>query len=314
MFFLFVLLLRLIMKSANRLVLASLLSLCSLIFSHSVVAEGISPSHVYQNTQRLIAEIELIRNKLGVQDKPRHPGVQVKKKPIHVYAKALEVMEKVARAQARQGLKKAEVGGIPIRKISPTEVFAISERILAELHRLKQKLNITKTISEPQFVAGKRPSDVYETMWRASYLLDGVAGEIEPSFVFRNARLILAELGQISDKLGTAKLIKLPEVIAGKKPRDVNLQSFKNMHLLARLQRKLNIEPLRAPSFPSGKITPSDVYYTTNILLAELVRIKVALGINTPRPTVTLLEGKKPADVLAQMKLIADNISVLTKG
>jgi len=302
------------MKSAKYLVLASLLSLCSLIFSNLAFAAGISPSHVYQNTQRLIAEIDLIRNKLGVQDQPRHPGVQIKKKPIHVYAKALEVMEKVARAQARQDMTKMTVGTIPIRHISPTEVFAISDRILAELRRLKQKLNITKTISKPKFVAGKRPSDVYENMWRASYLLDAVAGEIEPSFVFRNSRLILAELRQISAKLGVSSLTTAPLVVAGKRPKDVNLQSFKNMHLLARLQRKLNIEPLRAPSFPSGTITPSDVYDTTNILLAELVRIKVALKIITPRPSIALLNGKGPPDVLAQMQLIAENITLLNKS
>jgi len=293
---------------------AVLLASFSLSFFSVAVAQKLSPSHVYQNTERLIAEIELIRAKLNVQDKPRYPGVQIKKKPIHVYAKALEVLEKVARAQGRQGLTKAEVGAIPIRKISPTEVFAISDRVLSELRRLKQKLNITQTIAEPKFVAGKRPSDVYENMWRASYLLDGVAGTIEPSFVFRNTRLILAELEQISAKLGVASLKKAPLAVEGKLPKDVNLQSFKNMHLLARLQRKLKIEPLRAPSFPSGKITPSDVYDTTNLLLSELVRIKVALNIVTPRPSIALLEGKRPPDVLSQMQLIADNIVALNKS
>ncbi|MDQ7075466.1 MAG: hypothetical protein Q9O24_10030 [Gammaproteobacteria bacterium] len=302
------------MKSVQRLAVALFLSCFSLFFPHLALAEGISPSHVYQNTQRMMAEISLIRQKLGAQDTPRHSGVQVKKKPIHVYAKALEVMEKVARAQTRQGLTPTEVGSIPIRNISPTEVFAVSERILLELRRLKKKLEIAEEIQEPQFVAGKRPSDAYENMWNVSYLLDAVAGEIKPSFVFRNSRLILAELGQISTKLGFSVLTKAPESVANKQPKDVNLQSFKNMHLLARLQRKLNIEPLRAPSFPNGKITPSDVYDTTHILLAELVRIKVALEINTPRPEVELLEGKHPADVLSQMQLIAENIRALTKS
>ena len=67
----------------------------------------------------------------------------------------------------------------------------------------------------------------------------------------------------------------------------------------------------RVPAFPAGKITPSDVFDTTNLLIAELVRVKVHLGLTTPRAEVPVPEGKKPEHVLAQMQLIGTNLDQL---
>ncbi len=45
-------------------------------------------------------------------------------------------------------------------------------------------------------------------------------------------------------------------------------------------------------------VRPSDVFDLANLTLAELVRIKVHLGLNTPRQVPAKVTDKKPADVL----------------
>jgi len=273
-----------------------------------------SPSHVYQNTARIVAEIQLVRQAMNVTDTPRDPGVQVKKKPLHVYSKSLELLEKISRAQIKKGMSAVTIGQIPLKKIIPADVFNATETILKEVRRLKSKLGVTTTITDPPFVAGKKPSDVYENMWRASYMMDGVAGQINPSNVYRNTQIIAKELEIIASKKGISLNKTVPAIVAGKKPKDVNLQGFKNMHHIVKLQRKLKVDPMRVPTFPPGKITPSDVYDTTYNIIAEIVRIKVALGIDAPQINVALAQGKTPPMVLAQMQLIGKYLETMHKG
>ena len=70
----------------------------------SPVINAVTPSDVYQQAEWAIAEINNIRLHMKVTDIPRVPGVQVNKKPLHVYAKSLEVLEKIARIQQDVGL------------------------------------------------------------------------------------------------------------------------------------------------------------------------------------------------------------------
>ncbi len=267
---------------------------------------SITPSHVYLQTECAILEIKMIRAAKSLDDVPREPGVQVKKNPIHVYGKCLEVIEKIGRAQSSWGITPAQVGQIPIRNVTPSEVYDCVERILVELQRIKTQLNISVTITSPPLADDKLPSHVYENMWKASYLLDAAAGQISPSYVYRNTQLVINEIKLIAkfQKI-SMETVEVPASIDGKTPKDVNLQGFKNLHTFSKWQRKLGVDPLRVSGFPSGNIRPSDVYDTTNNMLAELVRIKAHLSITSPRGFISVVEGKTPPDVFAQMQVIS---------
>lgn len=270
-----------------------------------------TPSHVYQQTENIVAEIELLRRAMNITAAPRSPGVQVKKMPLHVYAKSLEVLEKIARLERDLGMEVVEVPQIPLKKIAPSDVFGATQNILAELRRLKTQKGIGEEITRARLVQGKTPSDVYENMWRASYMLDGLAGQIDPNYVFRNAQYVLSELRLIASEVDIALEQIAPAPLAGKGPKDVNIEAFKDLHKTVLLERKMKLSPLRVPTFPSGKITPSDVYDTTNMLMAELVRLKIQLGIETPRGQLPVPTGKKPSDALAQLQLIGANLDRL---
>ena len=86
------------------------------------------------------------------------------------------------------------------------------------------------------------------------------------------------------------------------------------MYVLIDLEKELGLSPMRLPSFPSGEITPSDVFNATNMILVEMVRIKVKLGITTELAEVMLVEDKKPSMVLVKMQLIESNLKELLKG
>ena len=280
--------------------------------SGSFAQEQITPSHVYQKTLQIMAEIEDIRAAENITTTYREPGVQTNKRPLHVYSKSLEVIEKIGRYQDILGIKRVETNQLPLRTVTPREVYEQTESILAELSRIREALGLRYSPKTIAFIAGKGPSDVYEVMWKSSYLLDALAGQTSPNEVFRNTQYILEELELIADNLGVDINIRSTKTVNGSKtPKDVNLEAFKTLHKIGRIQRYLDIEPFSPSPFPAGKIFPNDALDSTNTILAELVRVKVALGIKIARKNQSIPSGKNPDAVFKQMLLISARLEPL---
>ena len=288
---------------------AAALLLCSTAL---LAQEQITPSHVFQKAQQIVEEIGTIREAANITTTAREPGVQTNKRPLHVYSKSLEVIEKIGRYQNIIELERVKNRHIPLRKVTPNEVYEQAESILSELSRIQKAQGIDNSPKTVAFVAGKGPSDVYEIMWKASYLLDALAGQTSPNDVFRNAKYILEELDLIADNLGVDnKKRSTVQRTESKTPKDVNLEAFKTLHNIGRLQRYLDVVPISPPPFPAGKILPNDALDATNTILAELVRVKVALGIKTSRRSQSIPSGKTPDAVFEQMLLISARLTPL---
>lgn len=273
-----------------------------------------TPSHVYQNTERLLREIVLLREAKSVTGAIREPGVQYNKLPLHVYAKGMEVREKISTLRQVSGLAALETERIPIRKITPGDVFSMVERLITELRPVKGNLGAGQKIAEPRFLDKKTPSDVYQNLWKASNAMDGLIPALTPGHVYRNALYIQADLKMIARALGQS----LPEVkgdgATGRKitPKDVLVESFKNLYRVARLERKVGVPPFSPPGFPVGKITPSDPFDASSMLLAELVRVKLKLKVLTHYQLQPLPEGKTPGDVLVGMTFAGNYLDHLS--
>ena len=282
---------------------ATALLLCS---TASLAQEQITPSHVFQKAKQIMEEIKFIRETANVTTAAREPGVQMNKRPLHVYSKALEVVEKVGRYQNTIGIDRVEAYQIPLRKVTPVEVYEQAESILNELSRIRKAQGLAYTPKTVPFVTGKGPSDVYEMMWKSSYLLDGLVGQTSPNDVFRNTQYILQELDLIAENLSVdIKSRNAVQRVGSKTPKDVNLEAFKTLHRIGRLQRYLDVMPFTPSPFPAGKILPNDALDATNTILAELVRVKVALGIKTSRRNLSVPSGKTPDAVFDEMLLIS---------
>lgn len=276
--------------------------------------QEITPSHVFQKTEDVLAEIELLREVIGITDVPVEPEPQSGKTPIHAYGKGLEVLEKVSRAERKLGMVPAEVGEIPLKEVKPADVFQLVESILLELRNIKRQLVISGTITEAEFAGAKTPSHVYENLWYASYMLDGLAGEITPDYVYRNIQYLLDEMNLIAAKTGA--ILKLePDAIKGRqRVKNVAQQGLLALYKMTNFQRRLNMNAAGVPNITLSRITPSDVYDITNMLMAEMVRIKVHLGIQLPRGEYPVPSRKSPNDVFGMMQLVVQNMDTLIKA
>ena len=277
--------------------------------------DRITPSHVYQATQNLIAEIQVLRDAMGIMDYPPEAEPQEDRAPVHVYAKSLEVMKKISRAQRRLGMRPGRVGQIPVKEIVPGDVLGSVETLIRELHRTKAQLVIEDEINPTPFEGGKTPSAVYKALGDASFLLDGLVGRpIAPTDVFANVVHIQGEMELIAAKLKAELELNPPVVEGRKRPQDVAQQVLRATFKTINLETRLGMDASGVPNLTLVRVTPAEVYEATNVLLAEMVRIKAHLGINLPREETTDARNKTPSDVFAQVLLVIRNLDILAKA
>ncbi len=165
-----------------------------LMSTASVASEQITPSHVYQTAQQIMVDLEAIRKADNITTAAREPGVQTNKRPLRIFSKSLEVIEKIGCYQNFIGINRVNSYNIPLRKVTPKEAYDQAESILVEQSRISKVKGFVDSSRKIPFIAGKGHSDLYEIMWRYSYLLDDLAGQTSPSEMFRNTSYIMEEL------------------------------------------------------------------------------------------------------------------------
>ena len=274
-----------------------------------------TPSHVFREVQDLTAEIGILREELGVDDYPPEAELQEYRAPVHVYAKTLEVLNKVRGVQRRFGVPVADVRQIPFKEVLPGDALGNIEYILGELRKIKTQMVIETEIAPAPLVGGKTLSLVYKGLSDASFKLDGLRGRpLMPDDVFRNATYILDEIELIAAKLKVPLEIDVPQVEGTKRSNDVAQQVLRATYKVINLQARLGMEASGVPDITLVRVTPSEVFDATNMLLAEMARIKFHLDINVPRDQRPEPRGKRPNDVFALILLIIENLDRMTES
>ena len=80
------------------------------------------------------------------------------------------------------------------------------------------------------------------------------------------------------------------------------------------LQNRLGMDASSIPTLALVRVTPSEVFEFTNLLLAEMVRIKTHLSIEIPHASLSEEQHKTSADVFAQVLRMIKNLDTLTKA
>ena len=278
-------------------------------------AAGATPSHVYQATSDLISEIEILRDAMGVTVYPVEAEPAEDRSPIHMYAKSLEVLEKISAAQKRMGMNPAPIGQIPVKEITAKDVYNSVQNSIAEARRMKAQLVIEDDIVPEPLEGGKTASAVYEHLGDASFLLDGLVGHpTDPNDVHTHMVYLHDEMELVAAKLKVALELEPPAVNGRKRMKEVAQQVLRATFKVINLQTRLGMDASGVPQMALVRVSPAQVFEATNILLAEMVRIKAHLGIDLPRVEHAPSRNKKPQDVFAQTLLFIRNLDALAKA
>ena len=283
--------------------------------SQELKYEDVTPSHVYRATSDLISEIEILREAMGVTVYPVEAELQEDRAPVHVYSKSLEVMEKIAAAQRRLGINPLKVGQIPVKRIKPGDVYKSVRNGLAEVRRIKEQLVIDDKIQPAALEGGKTPTYVYKHLGDASFLLDGLVGHpVDPNDVYNHVVYLHDETELIAAKLKVALELDPPIMDQRKRMKEVAQQVLRATFKIINLQTRLGMDASGVPQITLVRVSPAEVYEATNVLLAEMVRIKAHLNIRLPREEHALSRNKRPRDVFSQVLLLIRNLDILAKA
>jgi len=274
--------------------------------------KDITLSDVHQATRDMIAEIEILRKANGVADSPREMAHRNYQAPIYAYTKSLEVMGKTARVQRRLGMIPVEVGRIPVKPLTPLDLHRSVQDIVRELRRIKHQL-VVKDQIQPGSVAGATaPSLLYKNLGDASYLLDGLVGRpTTPNDVHMAVLRIQVEMKPIAARLEAVLESSPRSIQGGKEPKEVAQQVLRATYKAINLQSALGMDASSVPDSTLVEVTSAEILDATNILLAEIVRIKLHLNVRS-------LPAKRPesrqmqlAQVFGQVLLIIRNLDIM---
>lgn len=276
---------------------------CAMLLCNSSAFGAATADDVFREALILERQIDLLRETSNNTVEIKKPLPQKGKSPVHVFAKSIEVRRKIAELQKLYGLDTIELKGIPSTDIGPVEVLESVLALSKAMSTILKSQNLIDPIGRSSIVSGMTPNEVYEKLWFISNSLDTFIGPIQPSSVFVSVTHALAEVKNIAQKLD----VEVPSPLnlrEGALPMDVNIEGFRNLYRIAKLQRELGVSTIPVGSFPIGTILPADVYDTTNIILAELSRIRAKLKMPNPEYEKIDGENKSPAAVLIQMQQI----------
>lgn len=277
--------------------------------------EEATPGEVARAAQNLIAEIEILRDELGVLDYPAEAELQEDRTPVHVYAKTLEVLSKLIRIQRRFGVPEAASRRIPFKEVESGDVLANVEYLIEEVRKIKTQMLIEREIEPAALNAALTPSFAYKSLADASFLLDGLSGRpLTPNDVYKNCTSILDEMELIARELDVTLDLDFPEVVESKKPKEVAQQVLRATYKVINLQTRLGMDASGVPSLTLVRVTPSEVFDSTNMLLAEMARIKFHVGVDEQRAERPEPTGKRPRDSFGLVLGIIKNLDRISAG
>ncbi len=179
---------------------------------------------VYEQMIRILAELTIVKDRLGIRGQIQHVERQFGKTVSDNY----QLLETIS----------AQLDGIIGRSFTPSYVFAQNMRILEEINTILGELNIRERTGPPNRVEDTIPKDVFKV---ALQLLEEVkrlqrmAGiesiesvdlsaikksTIMPKDVFRLTGLIISELQPLKAYLGISKVTPAANIYYDKIPAD----------------------------------------------------------------------------------------------
>lgn len=282
------------------------------VLIYSSKSYAVSPADVFHQVRLINVEIEALKQQKAPDKAIRVPGIQIGKTAVHAYTKGLELLEKIQRYQRRYQLPLLTIPDFPKKRVKSKHLLALMTFTEQEIKKITAPLNL-KTATVKADKKSKTASDVYELIWRGSYIMDALIEPIKPADVIRNGLMIESGLIAIGKKLNKDVVLPAAKSYTDKKPVDVTIQLYKMLYTLAKLERKLKLKPLIVPVFPAGEIKPEDAYDASGNVLSDISRILIKLKIDSVKRIDVPQVKVTPNDVYAQVERLNSAAQSLLK-
>lgn len=303
-------------------------------------ADGISPTHVYAKAELLNRSLDQLievwnEKKLGksLVQNPEFPPegqesglpyeFEQELRPMHVYQTMLICTWRLQHLDDHEALNVRHIPTMSSqpRKYDPRDVFFLVTMMLENVHRIAGKLNITDMPVEKKPEGERTPTDVFYQGVKVFMKLNALHGrkDLQPSEVYsqmvraaEDARSILRQDDpacryRIDCKVLREGETRIPGDVFGK---CLDIRELIKLHCEA---RKIDVTPI--PIKPEDKINPRDVFFQTQIIIAELNLLKLKLDTtsSTPLP-IEVPDETTPTDVFQQALMVEHLVRQIKSG
>jgi hypothetical protein len=131
----------------------------------TINAKAFTPSHVFSEAMRIYEDIDAILVKLSINDNISPPKKEINDKPIDTYKIAIKILNKIKSLESNSGIESINFYAFDRTNITPSDVFEITQIILAELQIIKAYIGLNHEITRgAKYYTNKTPADAAQLM------------------------------------------------------------------------------------------------------------------------------------------------------
>ncbi len=262
------------------------------IFIPPYPTRNVTPSDVYDSVKRLDEEVTpFIKNKKFL--KSIKIKYYTKKTPNDVY-------------QLLWSISLAFDSLLGIHGYTPTEVYALSEKLVDTVKFIRESQNIYNKVEKPKKISGLHPnhalyksydfltkiSNAEKKLWiNSSAIPKKPHRVITPTDVYDSIQYDLTELQRIKYRLGLERYFKLKKIKKSKTPSDVVQNISYAIDLMPEFSLKKEL--IQYPQKSLAK-TPNDVFGATQEIIEKLQILKSLRGISQKAKEPPFIYQLKP--------------------
>ena len=250
-----------------------------------------TPNDVYAVTQEILKKITILKNLKGVQERAKTPPYIYGLKPIYVYQKSLEAIDKALKLKTQMGFYPSKILGETLRKITPNEVYEKVIRLDGIITLLLHKAGDKKATEyiykiNKQIPTGKTPSDVYFNLWEISNKLDILLTRgYSYNQIYKLEKRLEIKTVILLKKLHIKKSV-IQNTLAVKINtdnlylKDIFAQSVKLFNMIKKIQSRMNMSKNNIIIPEEKIINNNNIYNVLRIVNASLNQILIYKNID----------------------------------
>ena len=280
-----------------------------------------TPNDVFGLSEHILRKLEYIKVQKGIKIRARETTYIYELKPIHVYEKGIENLEKLAKLKENEGIRASQVPNPTTENITPSEVYELILRLDDELGIMYKNvfldniaLHSYRAISGKKQYNKKTSSDVYDNLWKISYELDTILNEeYTPNETYVLAKNIESDLLLMQKYFLGKNLSVKHKKYKVKRPSDVFAKSLQILKKLELIKRRGNFKSAKIILSQDEIVTPTSVYNALRIISATISEIDVFYAIPRVQEVSVLKTSKTPTDVYEVVENIEYMLSSIIK-
>jgi hypothetical protein len=293
-----------------------LLILACFIFSNNSVAST-TPTDVYNLSQKVAENINLIRLEMGVPEKKLSDIAISDAQPREVYFQALTLFKKSNRLLFEQLRERVDTPIAAPENIKPSDVFRLVDKTNKIILQIKQALNINETVLTESDNVERTPDEVYKLIIQTNRTLNALLqSRFAPAEVYQQVTYGVGLTSTImatvltSNRLGTE-----PAFVRRKTPTQVYrklIDIYSIIHDVIKISGK-NCLVIAASEYKRENISPSDVYDLASLLVSELKYLHTLTPNVSPAKNSYYPGDKLPSHVFQRAGRLESQINRLQK-